>query len=104
MESDKLRHDTLWEKYHARLTELGVVVPRKFDCATQFNITHYIGGKYGDVNVVVEYHVGNMDWPGWVDVYDGKKYMMFVHIRGGYNGTVLSSTYLLGEGPNGTRN
>ena len=87
-------HDDLWHKYHERLTELGVVTPRVFMHASQANLVHETDGMYGSVPVRLEYHVGNMDWPGWVDVYDGEHYLMFIHMLAGYSSAVVSSVHL----------
>jgi hypothetical protein len=88
-------HDDLWHKYHAKLTELGVITPLVFLHSSQANMIHETDGMYGTTPVRLEYHVGNMDWPGWVDVYMGESYIMFISMHGGYNGTVKSSVYIL---------
>ena len=86
--------DDLWGRYIAELHKLGVVIDSSVDLC-EFHVIHTLPGRYGSMPVRIEYHVGMVNWPGFVEVFDGTRVFIFMHVHSNYNGPITTHMHVL---------
>jgi hypothetical protein len=78
------RGDQQWEAFGGKLISIGVDFIDERVYASQAMSVHEFSGKYGDVPVIVEYHVGSLEWAGWVEVHEipSRREIIYITAKG----------------------